>query len=44
MMSSYIIKNKLENVEGMKTFDYGGYAFDDAFSTDDKLVFIRDQP
>ena len=44
MMSSYIIKNKLEDVEGMKTFDYGGYAFDDALSTDDKLVFTRDQP
>ena len=42
--ASFGIYNKLEDVDGMKTFDYGGYSFDDALSVDDKLVFTRDQP
>ena len=40
----FVGKNKLENVDGMKSFDESGYLFDPDLSTDGKLVFTRDQP
>lgn len=41
MMSHFIIKNKLEDPEHLKAFDYDGYIYDDNASGDQKLVFKR---
>lgn len=41
MMSRYIIKNRINEVEELKGFDYGGYWFDDKESTESKLAFKR---
>ncbi len=41
LMAQYIIKNKVETVEGLQGFDYEGYWFDQAASTDNKLIFKR---
>ena len=42
MMSAYILKNKLENVEDIKQFNEAGYAFNKDLSTDTDWVFTRD--
>lgn len=41
MMSRYIIKNKYNDVESLKGFDYEGYRFDEKASSDVKLAFKR---
>jgi cytoplasmic iron level regulating protein YaaA (DUF328/UPF0246 family) len=41
MMARYIIKNRINQVEDLKGFNYEGYAFDQAGSTVTKLVFTR---
>lgn len=41
IMSNYIIKNKIEKLEDIKSFDLDGYSFDKNQSTLQKLVFIR---
>ncbi|MEL7004489.1 MAG: peroxide stress protein YaaA [Bacteroidota bacterium] len=41
MMSRYIIKNQLNDVESLKGFDYEGYQFDVSTSNDFKLAFKR---
>jgi cytoplasmic iron level regulating protein YaaA (DUF328/UPF0246 family) len=41
MMARYVIENKLRNVTDLKDFDYGGYAFDEASSTESEYVFKR---
>lgn len=41
MMSHYIIKNQLKDVEHLRGFDYDGYIYDDNVSNDQKLVFKR---
>lgn len=41
MMVRYIIDNKIEDVEGLKGFTMGGYAFSAEHSKDNNLVFIR---
>lgn len=41
MMSHYIIKNQLKEVEHLRSFDYDGYIYDDNTSNDQKLVFRR---
>ncbi len=41
MMSRFIIKNRLTNVDDLKSFDYEGYYFDDKNSTNEILAFKR---
>ncbi len=43
LMSRYIIKNQLTEVEQLKAFDLEGYQFAPAHSQDDELVFMRSQ-
>ena len=44
MMASYIIKNRLEDADGIKEFNEGGYEFDKSLSTEDEFVLTRPQP
>lgn len=41
LMAQYIIKNRIENVEDLQGFDYEGYFYDAASSTENKLIFKR---
>lgn len=41
MMAQFIIKNKIEEVEGLKEFDTDGYYFDPVESDNNKLLFKR---
>lgn len=41
MMANFIIKNKLQTVEKLKTFQEAGYAYSERLSTDKEWVFIR---
>jgi len=41
LMSAYIIKNRITDVELIKNFDSEGYAYNAAMSDADKWVFIR---
>ena len=41
MMVRYIIDNNIEDTEGLKGFNYDGYAFDANLSNENKLVFTR---
>ena len=41
LMSAYIIKNRITDVELIKDFDSEGYAYNAAMSDADKWVFIR---
>ena len=43
LMSAFIIKNKITNVEKIKRFDTDGYSYNPAMSDADKWVFTRDQ-
>lgn len=43
LMARYIIKNRINEVELLKGFDYEGYYFDPQSSTDTHLIFKRDQ-
>ena len=40
-MSSFIIRNRIKDIEGLKQFSEGGYRLDPVQSTDSKPVFIR---
>lgn len=42
LMSRYIIKNRITDVEQIKKFDTDGYSFNSALSEADKWVFVRD--
>ncbi len=42
LMSKYIIDNQIDSVDNLKGFDYEGYYFDDAASTETTLAFKRD--
>ena len=44
MMAAYIIKNRLEDDDGIKEFNEGGYEVDKSLSTEDEFVFTRPQP
>lgn len=44
MMARYVIKERLTELQGLKDFNYQGYAYSAARSTPDNLVFLRDQP
>ncbi|MBL4746802.1 MAG: peroxide stress protein YaaA [Flavobacteriaceae bacterium] len=41
LMVRFILDNNIETVEGLKTFNSGGYGFDQKLSTDMELVFTR---
>ena len=41
LMSRYIIKNRYNDIESLKGFDYEGYWFDEKASSDNKLAFKR---
>jgi len=41
LMAQYIIKNRVETLEGLQGFDYDGYLYSADDSTDNKLVFKR---
>ena len=42
MMSSYIIRNRITEVEQIKNFDSDGYSYNVALSEADQWVFVRD--
>jgi len=42
LMSSYIIRNRITDVEQLKQFDSAGYRFNPALSETDQWVFVRD--
>lgn len=42
LMARYVIKERLQNPEGLKDFTDQGYAYSSAQSSADKLVFLRD--
>jgi cytoplasmic iron level regulating protein YaaA (DUF328/UPF0246 family) len=41
LMAQYILKNRLENPEDLKGFDWEGYSFNEALSQDDNWLFTR---
>lgn len=41
MMAQYIIKNRINDIEGIKGFDFDGYWFDAANSDEHNLLFKR---
>ena len=43
-MARWIMENRVDKADGLKDFNYGGYAFDAAASTPRELVFSRTQP
>ena len=43
-MASWVIKDRVTDVQQLSTFDERGYRFQAGQSTDDKLVFSRQQP
>ena len=42
MMARYVIKERLSNPEGLKDFNYAGYAYSAEHAKADQLVFLRD--
>ncbi len=40
-MARFIVQKRVEDIEGLKDFDTGGYHFQGDLSTPDKLVFLR---
>ncbi|WP_137888661.1 peroxide stress protein YaaA [Pseudomonas sp. 2FE] len=44
MMARYVIKERLNDPEGLKDFNYQGYRFSAENSKQDSLVFLRDAP
>ena len=43
-MARYIVQNRIENAEEIKSFHTGGYAFQKDMSEGDRWVFLRDYP
>ncbi|MDF1697776.1 MAG: peroxide stress protein YaaA [Saprospiraceae bacterium] len=41
LMARYVVKNKIDDVESIKGFDYENYRFVEELSTDSKLLFVR---
>jgi cytoplasmic iron level regulating protein YaaA (DUF328/UPF0246 family) len=44
MMARYVIKERLQDPEGLKDFNYQGYRYSAEHSRPDSLVFLRDEP
>jgi hypothetical protein len=43
-MARYVTQNRVTEVEELKAFNIGGYAYDPDLSEGDKLAFVRDYP
>ena len=43
LMAHYLISRRVADLDGLKQFDLGGYAYDPESSTDDTPVFLRRQ-
>lgn len=43
MMTRFIIQNRIEQAEGIKEFDTGGYRFNPDFSSENEWVFTREE-
>ena len=43
MMARFIIQNRIENVNDIRTFDLGGYSYNKSLSTPNQPVFTRSQ-
>lgn len=43
-MARFIMENRVDQAEGIRGFDYGGYHFDPDLSEGDNWAFVRDQP
>ena len=43
MMARYIIQNRIKSAAQLKHFDVDGYRFDATSSTQDELVFLREE-
>jgi hypothetical protein len=41
LMVRYIVDNRIDDIEGLKGFNYNNYAYDDNLSTGTELVFTR---
>lgn len=44
LMARYVIKERLQDPEGLKDFNYQGYRYSVEHSGPDSLVFLRDEP
>ena len=44
LMASFVVKNRIDTMRGLKDFDWGGYRYCDAESSRDEFVFLRDKP
>lgn len=42
LMVKFIVKNRIENSEKLKNFDYEGYEFDEILSDENNFIFTRD--
>lgn len=42
LMSRYLLQQRLTEIEQLKTFDLGGYWFDENLSTTTELIFKRE--
>ena len=43
-MARFIIQNRLTDADAIRDFDTGGYVWQEAASTPEKPVFLRDYP
>lgn len=41
MMAAYMVKERIQSIEGLKGFNYDGYGFDPKLSSEKELVFTR---
>ena len=44
LMASFVVKNRIDTIKGLKDFDWGGYRYCEAESSNDEFVFLRDSP
>ncbi|MCK5725849.1 MAG: peroxide stress protein YaaA [Thiotrichaceae bacterium] len=44
MMTDYIIRHRIETVEGIKGFEMAGYRYSAEYSDDKQMTFVRPQP
>ena len=43
-IARFIIQNRLTEIDKLKSFNVGGYAYQPNQSDDNKLVYVRDYP
>lgn len=44
LMTSYLVKNRISSLSGLKAFDWQGYYYSEDLSDGDDWVFLRDKP